>query len=91
MLSLSSVMTVSLAVLILKDESGDIAGVLNAFTAYSEIYINDMWVHSSHRKKGYGRKLLQELAHHFEGKGFNNINLVTSAFSAPGFYKTRRF
>lgn len=73
--------------LILKDESGDVLGVLNAFTAFSEIYIDDMWVHSTHRGKGYGRKLLQELENHFEGKGFNNINLVTSAFSAPGFYK----
>ena len=46
-----------------------------------------MWVSSSHRGKGYGRKLLQELVDHFEGKGFNNINLVTNAFSAPEFYK----
>jgi ribosomal protein S18 acetylase RimI-like enzyme len=45
-----------------------------------------MWVDSAHRRKGYGRKLLEELENHFEGKGFNNINLVTSAFSAPGFY-----
>ncbi|MBV8801677.1 MAG: GNAT family N-acetyltransferase, partial [Gammaproteobacteria bacterium] len=74
-------------VLILRDKSDDILGVLNAFTAFSEIYIDDMWVHSSHRGKGYGRKLLYELENHFEGKGFNNINLVTSAFSAPGFYK----
>lgn len=73
--------------LILRNESGDVLGVLNAFTAFSEIYIDDMWVHSAHRGKGYGRKLLQELENHFEGKGFNNINLVTSAFSAPGFYK----
>jgi ribosomal protein S18 acetylase RimI-like enzyme len=73
--------------LILRDELGNVLGVLNAFTAFSEIYIDDMWVNSSHREKGYGRKLLQELENHFEGKGFNNINLVTSAFSAPGFYK----
>ncbi|HEU5280606.1 MAG TPA: GNAT family N-acetyltransferase [Gammaproteobacteria bacterium] len=73
--------------LILRDESGDVLGVLNAFTAFSEVYVDDMWVDSAHRGKGYGRKLLQELEDHFEGKGFNNINLVTSAFSAPEFYK----
>jgi ribosomal protein S18 acetylase RimI-like enzyme len=73
--------------LILRDESGNVLGVVNAFTAFTEIYIDDMWVHSAYRGKGYGRKLLQELENHFEGKGFNNINLVTSAFSAPGFYK----
>lgn len=73
--------------LILRNESDDVLGVLNAFTAFSEVYIDDMWVHSAHRGKGYGRKLLQKLEDHFEGKGFNNINLVTSAFSAPGFYE----
>jgi len=74
-------------VLVLKDELGNAFGVLNAFTAFSEIYVDDMWVDSSCRGKGYGRKLLQELENHFEGKGFNNINLVTSAFNAPEFYK----
>jgi ribosomal protein S18 acetylase RimI-like enzyme len=73
--------------LVLKDESGNALGVLNAFTAFSEVYVDDMWVDSSYREKGYGRKLLQELENHFEGKGFNNINLVTSAFNAPEFYK----
>lgn len=73
--------------LVLRDESGNTLGVLNAYTAFSEIYVDDMWVNSSCRGKGYGRKLLQELENHFEGKGFNNINLVTSAFNAPEFYK----
>ena len=73
--------------LVLKDESGNVIGVLNAFTAFSEIYVDDMWVDSFYRGKGYGRKLLQELENHFEGKGFNNINLVTSAFNGPEFYK----
>jgi ribosomal protein S18 acetylase RimI-like enzyme len=72
--------------LILRNESGEVLGILNAFTAFSEVYVDDMWVDSAHRRKGYGRKLLEELENHFEGKGFNNINLVTSAFSAPGFY-----
>ena len=73
--------------LILRDKSDHVLGVLNAFTAFSEVYIDDMWVDSAHRGQGYGRKLLQELENHFEGKGFNNINLVTSAFNAPDFYK----
>lgn len=73
--------------LILRDESGNLLGVLNAFTAFSEIYVDDMWIHSAHRGKGYGRMLLQELEQHFENKGFNNINLVTNEFNAPGFYK----
>lgn len=73
--------------LVLTDENNEAIGVLNAFTAFSEVYIEDMWVDRACRGKGYGKKLIQALENHFEGKGFNNINLVTSAFSAPGFYK----
>jgi GNAT superfamily N-acetyltransferase/NTP pyrophosphatase (non-canonical NTP hydrolase) len=73
--------------MILKTDTNDLVGVINAFTAFSEVYVDDMWVHSSYRGKGYGRKLLQTLEDHFEGKGFNNINLVTNAFNAPGFYQ----
>ncbi|MBX3710000.1 MAG: GNAT family N-acetyltransferase [Gammaproteobacteria bacterium] len=73
--------------IILKDDTNDAIGVLNAFTAFSEIYVDDMWVDKFHRGKGYGRKLLQALENHFKGKGFNNINLVTSAFQAPAFYR----
>lgn len=73
--------------LVLTDSVGEVLGVLNAFTAFSEIYIDDMWVHKSQRSKGYGRKLMQALEEHFEDKGFNNMNLVTSEFQAPEFYK----
>lgn len=76
---------------ILSNKDGDTIGILNAFTAFAEIYIDDLWVEKSHRGKGYGRKLLQELENHFKGKGFNNINLVTSAFQAPEFYKKSGF
>jgi len=62
-------------------------GVLNAFTAFSEIYIEDLWIDSNHRQKGYGRKLLENLEQRFKGNGFNNINLVTNQFNAPGFYE----
>lgn len=73
--------------LILRNDQGETIGVLNAFTAFSEIYIDDMWIYEPFRGKGYGKKLIQALEDRFKGKGFNNINLVTSAFSAPGFYQ----
>ena len=76
--------------LVLKNELQGIIGVLNAYTAFSEIYIDDMWVESSYRGNGYGKQLILALENSFKGKGFNNINLVTSAFQAPGFYKKMR-
>lgn len=73
--------------LVLRDDSGVMLGILTAYTAFAEIYIDDIWVDAAHRGKGFGKKLLQELESHFQGKGFNNINLCTSAFQAPGFYE----
>ncbi|MBI2792813.1 MAG: GNAT family N-acetyltransferase [Gammaproteobacteria bacterium] len=73
--------------LILKNEKNEAVGVLNAFSAFAEIYIDDIWVDKFHRGKGYGKKLLSELENHFKGKGFNNMNLATSSFQAPEFYK----
>lgn len=71
----------------LTNEKEEIFGVINAFTAFAEIYIDDIWVDSAHRGKGFGKLLLSALENHFKGQGFNNINLVTSAFQAPEFYK----
>jgi ribosomal protein S18 acetylase RimI-like enzyme len=73
--------------MVLHNQEGIACGVINAYTAFAEIYIDDIWVDTAHRGKGYGRKLLQELEDHFTGQGFNNLNLCTSAFQAPEFYK----
>jgi GNAT superfamily N-acetyltransferase len=73
--------------IILKNEDDETIGVINAFTAFAEVYIDDIWVDKLYRGKGYGRKLLNALEQKFKGKGFNNINLVTSAFQAPEFYQ----
>lgn len=73
--------------LVISNEKEEIFGVINAYTAFAEIYVDDIWVENSYRGKGYGRRLLSFLENHFKGQGFNNINLVTSAFQAPEFYK----
>lgn len=73
--------------LILRNKSKDVIGVLQAYTAFAEIYVDDLWVDQNYRSQGYGRSLLDELEKRFKGKGFNNINLVTSAFQAPKFYE----
>ncbi|RUR13814.1 GNAT family N-acetyltransferase [Legionella sp. km772] len=73
--------------ILLFNKQGVVCGVIKAYTAFSEVYIDDIWVDSPFRGNGYGRKLLAALEERFTGKGFNNINLVTSAFQAPAFYK----
>ena len=54
---------------------------------FPKVYVDDIWVDPLHRKHGVGKKLLDELEKRFTNKGYNNINLVTSDFQAPNFYK----
>ncbi len=61
-------------------------GVINAYTVYKEIYIDDISIEQKHHQKGYGRQLLVALEDMFKGKGFDNMNLYTSQFQAPEFY-----
>jgi ribosomal protein S18 acetylase RimI-like enzyme len=70
-----------------RENANNTIGVLEGYTAYAEIYIDDLWVDSNHRNLGHGSRLLRELEVKFRDKGFNNINLVTSAFQAAGFYR----
>ena len=72
---------------VLSNEANEVCGVINAFTAFAEVYIDDIWVNAVYRGKGYGRQLVEALEVHFKGQGFNNINLCTSAFQAPEFYR----
>lgn len=71
----------------IKNEADEVVGVLEAYTAFSEIYVDDLWVEARYRGRGYGTKLIRALEKRFQGQGYNNINLVTSQFSAPDFYK----
>lgn len=77
--------------LVCHNDSNEVIGLINAYTAYAEIYIDDFWIDSKYRHQGYGSMLVKALETRFISKGFNNINLVTSQFQAPGFYKKLGF
>ncbi len=68
-------------------EDENIIGALTGYTAFSEIYIDDLLVLPEYRNQGIGRKLLHYVEEHFKDQNFTNINLVTNEFQAPEFYK----
>lgn len=72
---------------LIAEENDEIVGILIGYTAFSEIYVEDLVVHKKFRNQGIGRMLLQKLEEHFEGQNYSNINLVTNEFQAPDFYK----
>ncbi|MCH9757124.1 MAG: GNAT family N-acetyltransferase [Gammaproteobacteria bacterium] len=69
------------------DEQGEVIGVLESFSSYSCIHIQDLWIDENHRGKGYGRQLIAALEKHAISKGSHNINTVSCDFQAPEFYK----
>lgn len=74
--------------IIAKSSDEEIIGILLGYTAFAEIYIEDICVKFEYRNKGVGSKLLKEVEYRFaNNRKYNNINLVTSAFQAVEFYK----
>ena len=72
---------------ILAKENDEIIGILIGYTAFSDVYVDELVVHEKFRRQGIGRKLLQHLEKYFDGKNYTNISLVTNEFQAPEFYK----
>ncbi|MBT6510561.1 MAG: GNAT family N-acetyltransferase, partial [Rhodospirillaceae bacterium] len=72
--------------MVIRGEGGAAIAVLTAYTAYAEVYVDDIWVDEHYRGQGLGTKLLTALEERYRGQGYNNINLVTSAFQAADFY-----
>ncbi len=68
-------------------ENNQIIGYLTGFSYYSEVTINNLVVLSQYRGKGIGTELIKHVERYFNGKGFNNMNLVTNDFQAPEFYE----
>ena len=73
--------------IVMKNNSSIVVGVLQAYTAFAEVYVDDIWIDPSYRFQNLGRKLLNNLEDKFKNKGYNNINLVTSHFQSPELYK----
>jgi len=73
--------------MVIRSGEGEPIGALSAYSAYAEIYVDDIWIDSKYRNLGYGRKLIGALEHRYKDRGCNNINLVTNGFQAVEFYQ----
>ena len=69
------------------DADGNIiAGILGG-TYWGWMYVDILWVHESHRKKGIGTKLLSEAEKEAVRRGCHHVHLDTMSWQAPEFYK----
>ena len=67
-------------------EGNVIAGILGG-TYWGWMYVDILWVHEKHRKKGIGSKLLREAEEEAVCRGCHHVHLDTMSWQAPEFYK----
>jgi len=72
---------------LIAEEKGAVIGVLDGYTAYAEVYIDDLWVDEAFQNRGCATQLIRQLEKQFAGSLFDYICLCTSEFQAPGFYE----
>ena len=69
------------------DTSGKIIGGILAGTYWGWMYVDTLWVHESHRRRGIGSRLLHEAEKEAIGRGCHHVHLDTMSWQAPEFYK----
>ena len=68
-------------------EDDKLIGLIEGHSYYKEVYISNLIVLEEYRKKGIGSMLMNKVENYFKDKGFENMNLTTRTFQAPGFYE----
>ena len=69
-----------------RDESGEIVGGLLGETFWRWLYVNILWVHTSHRQAGLGTQLMSRAEAEAIRRGCGHAYLDTFDFQAPDFY-----
>ena len=69
------------------DENGNvIAGILGG-TYWGWMYVDILWVHENHRRKGIGTRLLSEAEKEAARRSCHHVHLDTMSWQAPEFYQ----
>lgn len=73
--------------LFLHDENQTLIGGLTASTYWSWLEIENLWLHESLRRQGYGQQLLARAEQLARERGCHWAQLTTFSFQARGFYE----
>ena len=69
------------------DGEGNIIGGIVGGTYWGWMYVDILWVHEDHRRKGIGSKLLEKAEKEASRRGCHHVHLDTMSWQAPDFYK----
>ncbi len=71
----------------LRDEQGNIQGGLLGGTYWGWLYIEDLWLDGSQRKRGYGSRIVLMAEKEALRRGCFHAHLDTTDFQGQGFYE----
>ena len=71
----------------IKENDKLIAGLDACMTAFKILYVSTVFVEEEYRRKGYGRKLMQEMENRAKKMGANMIRLDTFNWQGKDFYE----
>ena len=72
-------------------DNGDVIGGILGGTYWGWMYVDVLWVHEDHRRKGIGSNLLREAEKEALRRGCHHVHLDTMSWQAPDFYKKRGY
>ena len=72
----------------IEEDNKLIAGLIADVTAFKILYVSTVFVEEAYRKKGYGKKLIQEMERRAKELGVTVIRIDTFGFQGSGFYES---
>ena len=69
------------------DGDGNVIGGILGGTYWGWMYVDILWVHESHRKKGIGSNLLRNAEEEALRRRCHHVHIDTMSWQAPDFYK----
>ena len=69
------------------DGDENIIGGIIGGTYWGWMYVDILWVHEDHRKRGIGSRLLDEAEKEAVRRGCHHVHLDTMSWQAPAFYQ----
>ncbi len=73
------------------DREGNVIGGILGGTYWGWMYVDVLWVHENHRRKGIGSKLLQKAEQEAVSRGCHYVHLDTMSWQAPAFYQKQGY
>jgi GrpB-like predicted nucleotidyltransferase (UPF0157 family)/GNAT superfamily N-acetyltransferase len=73
------------------EQNGNVVGFASGLTNHKWFYLSDMWVESSYRRQGLGKKLLSMLEERVQSIGIEHIYTWTSGKNNERFYEQQGY